>query len=59
MCHVCDITYNIKSHNFRINMISNLLKKTTVQHSAQIIVYSNIKSTISYDHYVLSKEVTQ
>lgn len=39
-CKICDIPYNIKSHSFRINMISNLLKKTTVQHAAQIIGHS-------------------
>ena len=24
-CRICDIPYNIKSHSFHINMISNLL----------------------------------
>lgn len=40
-------------------MISNLLKKTTVQHAAQIIGHSDIKSTMSYKHYALSKEEIQ
>ena len=59
MCQVCDIPYNIKSHSFRINMISSLLKKTTVQHAAQIIGHSDIKSTMSYERYALSKEEIQ
>jgi len=58
-CKVCNIPYNIKSHSFRINMISNLLKKTTVQHAAQIIGHSDIKSTMSYTRYALSKEEIQ
>lgn len=47
-CQVFDIPYNIKSHSFRINMISNLLKTTTVQHAAQIIGHNDIHSTMSY-----------
>ena len=58
-CKICEIPYNIKSHSFRINMISNLLKKTTVQHAAQIIGHSDIKSTMSYNRYALSKEEIQ
>ena len=58
-CQVCDIPYNIKSHSFRINMISSLLKTTTVQHAAQIIGHSDIKSTMSYERYALSKEEIQ
>lgn len=55
-CQIFGIPYNIKSHSFRINMISNLLKTTTVQHAAQIIGHSNIHSTMSYQRYVLSKK---
>jgi hypothetical protein len=40
-------------------MISNLLKKTTVQHAAHIIGHSNIKSTMNYNRYALSKEEIQ
>lgn len=58
-CKICEIPYSIKSHSFRINMISNLLKKTTVQHAAQIIGHSDIKSTMSYNRYALSKEEIQ
>ena len=58
-CKICEIPYNIKSHSFCINMISNLLKKTIVQHAAQIIGHSDIKSTMSYNRYALSKEEIQ
>ena len=40
-------------------MISNLLKTTTVQHVADIIGHSDIKPTMSYQHYPLSKEGIQ
>lgn len=55
-CTICNIPYNIKSHSFRINMISNLLNKITVQHAAQIIGHKDIRSTMSYNRYTLSKE---
>ena len=58
-CKINNIPYNIKSHSFRINMISNLLRKTSVQHAAQIIGHSDIKSTMSYNRYALSKEEIQ
>ena len=58
-CKANEIPYNIKSHSFRINMISNLLKITTVQHVAGIIRQSDIKSTMSYQRYTLSKEEIQ
>lgn len=58
-CKIYDIPYNTKSHNFPINMISNLLKKTTVQHAAQIIGHNDIKSTMSYKRYALPKEEMQ
>ena len=45
-CQVFGIPYNIKSHSFRINMISNLLKTTTVQNAAQIIGHNDIHSTV-------------
>jgi integrase/recombinase XerD len=58
-CEANEIPYNIKSHSFRINMIANLLKRTTVQHAAQIIGHNDIKSTMSYQRYALSKEQIQ
>jgi integrase/transposase InsO family protein len=55
-CKVCDLPYNIKSHSFRVNVISNLLKITTVQNTADIIGHEDIRSTMAYRRYALSKE---
>ena len=53
------IPFNIKSHSFRINMITNLLKVTTVQDAAQIIGHKDIQSTMTYKRYTLSKQEIQ
>lgn len=45
---VCNLPYNIKSHSFRVNVISNLLKITTVQNTADIIGHNDIRSTMAY-----------
>lgn len=58
-CELGNIPYNIKSYSFRINMIPSLLKNTSIQYAAQIIGHNNIKSTMSYQHYSLSKEEIQ
>ena len=55
-CKVCKLTSNIKSHSFRVNVISNLLKITTVQNTADIIGHEDIRSTMVYRRYALSKE---
>jgi transposase InsO family protein/integrase len=55
-CEVCNLPYNIKSHSFRVNVISNLLKITTVQNTADIIGHQDIRSTMAYRRYALSKE---
>ena len=47
ICKINQIPYNIKSHSFRINMISNLLKNTSVQNEADIIGYRDIQSTMA------------
>ena len=52
---LADLPYNIKSHSFRINVISNLLKHTTVQNAADVIGHNDIRSTLSYRRYALSK----
>jgi len=49
------IPYNIKSHSFRINMITRLLKNTSVQDAADIIGHKDIKSTLAYKRYSLNK----
>ena len=46
------VPYNIKSHSFRVNIITNLLKVTTVQNAANIIGHSDIRSTMTYNRYV-------
>lgn len=53
------LPYNIKSHSFRINVISNLLKHTTVQNAADIIGHNDIRSTLSYRRYALSRTEIQ
>jgi len=58
-CKKFNISFNIKSHSFRINMITNLLKVTSVQSTADIIGHSDIKSTMSYNRYALSKAEIQ
>ena len=50
-----NIPLNIKSHSFRVNMITNLLKITSLQNTANIMGHSDIRSTMSYNRYVLSK----
>lgn len=58
-CQINNIAYNIKSHSFRINMISNLLKVTSVQNAANIIGHQDIRSTMSYERYALTKAEIQ
>ena len=58
-CDLNNIAYNIKSHSFRINMISNLLRITSVQNTADIIGHQDIRSTMSYQRYALSKTEIQ
>ena len=54
-CERFNIPYNIKSHSFRINMVSSLLKITSVQHTANIIGHDDIRSTMKYKRYALSR----
>jgi len=55
-CKLANLPYNIKSHSFRINLISNLLKHTTVQNAADIIGHDDIRSTLSYKRYALNAQ---
>lgn len=55
-CQATKITYNVKSHSFRINMITNLLKITSVRKVAEITGHQDVRSTMSYQRYVLSKD---
>ena len=58
-CKINNIAYNIKSHSFRINMISHLLKVTSVQNAANIIGHQDIRSTMTYKRYALTKAEIQ
>ena len=58
-CTKFNIPFNIKSHSFRVNMITNLLKVTSVQNTANVIGHSDIRSTMSYNRYALSKSEIQ
>ena len=58
-CELNDISYNIKSHSFRINVISNLLRVTTVPNVASIIGHNDIRSTLKYKRYSLRKSDIQ
>lgn len=55
-CEINRIPYNIKSHSFRIHMISKLLKNTSVQNAADIIGHRDIQSTMAYKRYALNKK---
>ena len=55
-CKINQIPYNIKSHSFRINMISKLLQNTSVQNAADIIGHKDIQSTMAYKRYALNKK---
>ena len=58
-CEINEIPYNIKSHSFRINMITRLLQNTSVQDAADIIGHKHIKSTMAYKRYALNKTEIQ
>ena len=58
-CQKFKIPFNIKSHSFRVNMITNLLKVTSVQKAASIIGHADIRSTMTYNRYALTKNEIQ
>jgi integrase len=58
-CKKFNIPFNIKSHSFRVNMITNLLKVTSVQNTADIMGHADIRSTMSYNRCALSKTEIQ
>ena len=58
-CRINNIAYNIKSHSFRINMISNLLRVTSIQNTANIIGHKDIRSTMTYERHTLTKSEIQ
>ena len=58
-CELNKLAYNIKSHSFRINMITNLLRVTTLHDTASIVGHQDIRSTLQYKRYSLSKAEIQ
>ena len=58
-CKSANLPFNIKSHSFRINVISNLLRVTSVQNAANVIGHDDIRSTMNYKRYALSKKEIQ
>jgi site-specific recombinase XerD len=56
---VCRISDNITYHSFRISVISKLLLVTDVHTVAYIIGYQDIRSTMKYNRYRLSKSSIQ
>lgn len=58
-CEIANLPFNIKSHSFRINLISSLLRITTVQNVADIVGHDDIRSTLKYKRYALEKEEIQ
>ena len=59
ICKQFSIPFNIRSHSFRVNLITNLLKITSVQKTASIIGHADIRSTMSYNRYALTKTEIQ
>ena len=59
ICKINNIPYNIKSHSFRINMITRLLQNTSVQDTGDIIGHKDMKSTMAYKRYALNKKEIQ
>lgn len=55
-CELAKLPFNIKLHSFRINLITNLLKVTSVHKVAEIIGHDDIRSTMKYQRYALSKD---
>lgn len=55
-CDLAQLPFNIKSHSFRINLITNLLKVTSVHKVAEIIGHADVRSTMQYQRYALSKD---
>lgn len=58
-CNLNNIYFNVKSHSFRIHVISSLLKITSVQNAADIIGHNDIRSTLKYSRYSMSKKQIQ
>lgn len=49
---------NIKSHSFRVNFVTSLLKHAPLQIVANLVGHSNIATTVKYDRYHPNKNKT-
>lgn len=54
-CELCQIPQTITSHSFRISMVSRLLNVTPVQNVAEIMGHADIRTTMLYSRYRLTK----
>lgn len=55
-CQKYNIPFNVKSHSFWINMVTNLRRVISVQKAAEIRGHQDVRSTMSYQRYALSKD---
>ncbi|KAL6766029.1 hypothetical protein ACKKBG_M90135 (mitochondrion) [Auxenochlorella protothecoides x Auxenochlorella symbiontica] len=49
---------NIKSHSFRVNFVTSLLKHAPLQIVSNLIGHTNISTTVKYDRYYPNKDET-
>lgn len=47
--HLDKFTFNIKSHSFRVNYVTQMLTKLPLQHVQKLIGHQEIKTTLLYD----------
>ena len=59
ICKLCKIYDNVTSHSFIVSLISRLLRVNTVQNVRDIIRHEDIKSTMQYNRYRLTKSAIQ
>lgn len=52
-CKLNQMPFNIESHSFCINMLSSLLKHTSVQKSEQVMKHKSINCTMVYQRYAM------
>lgn len=46
----------IKSHSFRINYVTNILKHSSVDRAQQFVGHKDIRSTIAYSRYQIGDQ---
>lgn len=50
--------YNIKSHSFRVNYITQFLRKMPLHEASKIVGHRDLKTTLLYDRYMVDTEKT-